>query len=428
MKKRNIYLIFTFLLFPLVAIVLWFLFVKNETTNNNIKSIPKNCNDYLIINTDKISTEISSYFLKNPSLLLKIYENTSSFKAEFEDVDFILNEPISIFRDETNEIIIACFSLNNPEEIDASKFDLKKIKISDKIMFLNENKNTLYFRNENKNQLKVFFYKKEINLKSIDDKFISNYLKDDTSNYNLDALNHYKSNSSSVIFKGNNNILNDLGISSLKGDINFNQNEISLSITGKNNDKFIFKDSDSLITIDNNWMSFSANFNKANINFPFILNQKVENVWDGKFSISLDKLKSTSGLMSLNKITDLLKVFDFSILLGSSKENLIDSLDTRYGKLEYISDQTGLILANKKELALNYEKADYFNLKVDLEKLLNQEVKDFSWSSIKMIIKKLNLEKIKINCFKDANNSFKLRGNIYSSDSTKHILLSPFIY
>lgn len=428
MKKRNIYIIFTFLCLPLIAIVLWSLFFKSEPTNYNISSIPKNCNDYLIINTSKINNEISSYFLKNPSLLLKVYENTSSFKAEFEEVDFIFNEPISIFWDERNQIIVAYLSIKNLETINPEKYELEEIKKDDLSIYCNKSKNTLYFRDENKNQLKIFFSNTKINSKVINDTFISKYLIDDTSNYNSNALFQYESSDNSIIFNGENSVLKELGVSHLKGSIELNQDKISLSIEGENNDKFIFKDLDSLITIDDNWMNFSANFNTASPMFSVNISPNIKNIWDGKFSIGLNELKSTNGLMSLNNLSELLNIFNFSILIGNSNNEIIDSINSSYGNFNQLRNQKGLFLSNQKKLVLNYGKADYFNLNIDIEKLLSQEINDFSWSGIKMVLKKINLKEIKINCFKHSNNSFNLTGNINSSDSTKHILLSPFIY
>ena len=122
--------------------MLWFLFFKKEITNINIKTIPKNCKNYAIINSDKINTQLSSYFFKNPSLLLKLFENTASIKKEFNDINFILDEPISIFWDEKKQITGAYFSVNEPDNIDVSNYDINEIKVVDNLMYINNKKNT----------------------------------------------------------------------------------------------------------------------------------------------------------------------------------------------------------------------------------------------------------------------------------------------
>ena len=78
-------------------------------------------------------------------------------------------------------------------------------------------------------------------------------------------------------------------------------------------------------------------------------------------------------------------------------------------------------------LKLRSVRQDYFAISIDFEEMLNQKINDFSWNSIKLILKKFNLKSLDLKGCKTNENEFIIEGQLKSVDSTKHILLSPFI-
>ena len=429
-SKKNILLVFSALVLTIIiSIVLWFLFFKKEITNINIKTLPKDCENYVIINTDKINTQLSSYFFKNPSLLLKLFENTETIQKEFDDVNFLLNEPISIFWDEKKQITGAYFSVNQPNNIDVSNYDINEVTVDNNLMYLNNNKNTLYYRDNYNNQIRMFLSDDEIIPREIFENYISSNSLQDTSSYNKSALKHFNESDNSVIFNIKNDISIKMGTINNFGTIDFNKKEITLTVDGNYNDQFIFDNKDSLITICNTWGSFSANLNE-NIVSSFNEEKAVlfKN-WDGRLSIGLNSINNISELMNISKIGDLISHVELCAFVGNNNDTILENINTDYGLFKsYKNKESGYGLGLNKTNLLKKEKPANFNGNIDFEKLFDLDINSLSWTSIKTVLKRFNLKNIEMNCNSLPENKYKLNLKIKSLDSTKHIILSPFIY
>ena len=413
----------------MISIALWLLFFKKEITNINVKTLPENCKNYTIINTDKINTQLSSYFFKNPSLVLQLFENTASIQKEFDDVNFILNEPISIFWDEKKQITGAYFSVNQPNNIDVSNYDINEITVDNNLMYLNNKKNTIYYRDNYNNQIRMFLSDDKINPKEIFENYISTSSFQDTSSYNKSALKHFNESDNSIIFNIKNDISNKMGTINNYGTIDFNSKEITIVIDGIYNDQFIFNNKDSLITINNTWGNFSGNLNEDIVTSLNKEKAAILENWDGRLSIGLNSINNIADLMNISKIADLMNHFDLCVFIGNKNDTILENINTDYGLfVPYKNKESGYGLGLKQTNIFKKEKPANFIGNIDFEKLFDLDINGLSWTSIKTILKRFNLKNIEMNCNSSQENQYKLNININSLDSTKHILLSPFIY
>lgn len=403
-----------------------YIFFGNNLTYHNLKLIPKDCNNYLIINTNSIKKQITSYFFNYPANLLSLNKNTKNFKTEFGDIDFDLNEPISVFWDENTNITVANFSINGSEKLDPLKFDLINIENNNDI-FINEKKNTIYFRDASKNRVSIFFSDDEIHPKVILENFLSKTSVTDTSSYNKHVLTYFKNNNHSIIFNIENEFLKNIGCIENFGEVDLTTDKISFKIKGTTDDSFIFKDSDTLKIIQDCWGNISGNFNLKNFNSSLINNVRLDSQWNGVFSIGIKEVKNVSSLITINEADKLPDFFNFDLFMGSIKPSKSDSFITQYGLLKADSNSDGFLLTKLKNLKTIDGNREYFRASINFEEMLNQKTNDFSWNSIKLIMKKFNLKNFDLNCFKRNENEFVIEGQLKSVDSTRHILLSPFI-
>ena len=414
-----------------IVLIAWFSFFNKEISNINIKTIPKNCENYIIINSNKIKKEISSYFFNNPGILIKLYDNTKSIQNEFNDIDFKLNEPASIFWDNKTNIRGVYFSVNNVKDIDTKKHNLSPVNINDTELFINEDKNTIYYRDIINNQIRVFFSESNINLQEIYQTFIIKSTISDTSTCNIKALNYFNKNDKCAIFRISNDYCKFIGIHELTGNIDFSPKRISIQINGIVNDDFILTANDSLIEINNSWGNFSANFKKSVIKNFFPKNEPIIKNWDGRFSIGFKNLKKVGKLLSIKTPYELLNHIDYSLFIGDKSTNPENSISSSYGNFNYFqkNNESGYILnSENNSLNINKNNNEHFRGSINFNQLYKLQNNDLYWNTIKPILMRFNLESIKMNCYPNEKNKIEFKLDINSLDSTKHILFSPFIY
>ena len=91
------------LILAILIVGLVILIAPKEKRNSliNIKSIPKNCENYVLVNTPMFVDQFSSYFVKNPSDISKFYKFLKRINIESDNLnDLLINEPIAIYYDE----------------------------------------------------------------------------------------------------------------------------------------------------------------------------------------------------------------------------------------------------------------------------------------------------------------------------------------
>jgi hypothetical protein len=311
------------------------------------------------------------------------------------------------------------------------KNNLYPIIINDTELFINEDKNTIYYRDIKNNQIRVFFSEKDINSQEVYQKFIAKSTISDTSTYNNKALDYFNKNDKYAIFKINNNYSKFVGINELTGSVEFTTKNISILVNGNINDNFILKTEDSLIEIDNCWGNFSTNFNKIIIEDLLPKSDPLINNWDGRFSIGLKNLKNIGDLMSINSPYELLNQIDYSLFIGSEGPQLKDSMISSYGIFTNYqkNKQSGYILNKENNsFSIKNKNKEYLRGEINFNQLYNLQNNDLSWITIKPILMRFNLESIKMNSYLNQENKVEFKLDIHSLDSTKHILFSPFIY
>ena len=157
-----------------------------------------------------------------------------------------------------------------------------------------------------------------------------------------------------------------------------------------------------------------------------ISNELLDSSWNGVFSIGLKEIKNVGDLLKINQIEKLSNFFNFNLFLGNPSYTK-DSIATEYGVLKYDSNFNGLILKDENSTSLKNSDNNFFNASIDFEEMLEQKTNDFSWTSIRLILKKFNLKNFNVKCYPSNESEFMIEGKLKSIDSTKHIILSPFI-
>ena len=97
-NKKKIFFIILILAILIVGLVI--LIAPKEKRNSliNIKSIPKHCENYVLVNTPMFVDRFSSYFVKNPSDISKFYKFLKRINIGSDNLnDLLLNEPIAIY-------------------------------------------------------------------------------------------------------------------------------------------------------------------------------------------------------------------------------------------------------------------------------------------------------------------------------------------
>ena len=239
----------------------------NKPSYLNIKSIPENTSNYLLIHNDLIAEGFSSYFLKYPLELTKFYKFFKKFKLINSSVDYgiILNEPTTIYLDNNTK------SLNGIVKVKDSDYSIGKvngnlIKEGFKEIVSNKTYSTFVFNNKKYNQLYIIFKYGEVNKDSLYFQLKEISLNADTTNANKEIVEYYQENKKSILYQFQNlEILNSVGTSNLKGSIDLKSNKIDFLGTGNIDENFIFKNDDQLNSTNYGWAEFSGNFNPNQI-------------------------------------------------------------------------------------------------------------------------------------------------------------------
>lgn len=86
-KKKKFYIALVAIIIGIVIFSVVFVSRANKPSYLNIKSIPENTSNYLLIHNDLIVEGFSSYFLQHPLELTKFYKFFKKFKLINSSVD-----------------------------------------------------------------------------------------------------------------------------------------------------------------------------------------------------------------------------------------------------------------------------------------------------------------------------------------------------
>jgi hypothetical protein len=151
---------------------------------------------------------------------------------------------------------------------------------------------------------------------------------------------------------------------------------------------------------------------------------------DGRIVLSIHQIKKIAKLLSKIDLNTFYKHLDLNILVGHQK---LDSLafDKESSEFNYSlnNEFKGFSMTNyPKNYSLKVEKNNFFQFFIDFEKMIAQNHDEWAWNGFKTLMKKMNFKKLDIICLEKNKTEFEIKGRLTSLDSSKNIVLNPFIY
>jgi len=430
-KGRNIIIVVLSIIIILIF-MLFFFFKNKEVSYVNIKSVPEGCESYLLLNNNIIINQFSDYFLENPLDASKFYKFIKNRKLEnfHNKIDININEPIACFYDDEVRCWNIIISVKN-STIEIENISSEFIKTDYKKINELNNFSLHVFNNRRYNQIVLLLGDINISEETVYEKTKNYFQNLDTAKSNVEALNILKKSKKSFVYKLKDfQFFKDLGIESLTGSIDLKFDAINLELSGSKNENFIFNNHYKLISNDFGWANFSANLSGKVLESESFSNLNIDSNFDGRCNLSVHQLKQTSNLNKLKNITSLADYIDFNLFTGNSN-SVISKLINNDSCYKTIKEEgfDGYSISNfNKKYKLEYNEKGFFKLKIDFEKMINQQHSEWAWNGFKTVFKKMNMKALEIKCFSKNNSEFQLIGSVSSSDTTKNLLLSPFIY
>lgn len=431
-KRKKFYIALVAIIIGIVILSVVFISRTDKPSYLNIKSIPENTTNYLLIHNDLIVEGFSSYFLKHPVELAKFYKFFKKFKFINSSLDYgvILNEPSAIYFDKNTQ------SVNGIVKVKDSDYSIGKVNgnlINEgfKEIVSNKNYSTFVFNNKRYNQLYIIFKYGKVNKDSLYFQLKEISLNSDTTNANKEIVEYYQKNKKSILYQFQNlDILNSVGTSNLEGSIDIKSNKIDFLGRGNIDEDFIFKNDVQLNSTNYGWAEFSGNFNPNQIPKTILKQITREGNLDGRIVLSIHQIKKIAKLLSKRDINTFYKHLDVNILLGHQKLDSL-TLDIENSEFNYSlnNEFKGFSITNyPKDYSLKVEKNSFFQFFVDFEKMIAQNHDEWAWNGFKTIMKKMNFKKLDFICSKKNKTEFQIKGRLTSLDSSKNIVLNPFIY
>ena len=430
-NKKKIFFIILISVILIVGLVI--LIAPKEKRNSliNIKSIPKHCENYVLVNTPMFIDRFSSYFVQNPSDISKFYKFLKRINIGSDNLnDLLLNEPIAIYYDENIKCFNAILSVQNSTST-FKKISGEFLEVDFKKNSANPNYSTYVYNNKIYNQLYITIDKNDNSHDEIYSKINKSVRKVDTSNHNLEAVKLFKENKKNISFNFKNiDTLNKLGIKSINGSIDFYTDHMEILANGIKNNKFPFNDYQELKSTDYGWAEFSANFNKKIFKPQIFKSLILDSNWDGRLIMSIHQLKNTNKIIGLKGFNEIINYLDLNILIGNLK---LDSFRKLYSipnyKTSFKNDFKGFSITNfEKKYNITTEQKKLFSLSIDFDKMIKQKHNEWTWNAFKSIFKKMNFKTFELEGENKKQNGFQIIGKLTTLDTTKNLLLSPFIY
>jgi len=295
----------------------------------------------------------------------------------------------------------------------------------------NKTYSTFVFNNKKYNQLYVILKYGEVNKDSLYFQIKNIILKSDTTNVNREIVEYYQENKKSILYQFQNlEILNSVGTSNLKGSIDLKSNKIDFLGTGNLDEIFIFKNDVQLNSTNYGWAEFSGNFNTNQIPKTILKQITMDRNLDGRIVLSIHRIKKIAKLLSKRDINTFYKYLDVNILLGHQKLDSV-ALEIENSEFNYSlnNEFKGFSMTNyPKNYSLKVEKNNFFQFFIDFEKMIAQNHNEWAWNGFKTLMKKMNFKKLDFICSEKNKTEFEIKGRLTSLDSSKNIVLNPFIY
>ena len=430
-NKKKIFFIILISVILIVGLVILIAPKENRNSLINIKSIPKHCENYVLVNTPMFIDRFSSYFVQNPSDISKFYKFLKRINIGSDNLnDLLLNEPIAIYYDENIKCFNAILSVQNSTST-FKKISGEFLEVDFKKNSANPNYSTYVYNNKIYNQLYITIDKNDNSHDEIYSKINKSIREVDTSNDNLEAVKLFKENKKNISFNFKNiDTLNKLGIENINGSIDFYTDHMEILANGIKNNKFPFNDYQELKSTDYGWAEFSANFNKKIFKPQIFKSLILDSNWDGRLIMSIHQLKNTNKIIGLKGFNEIINYLDLNILIGNLK---LDSFRKLYSipnyKTSFKNDFKGFSITNfEKKYNITTEQKKLFSLSIDFDKMIKQKHNEWTWNAFKSIFKKMNFKTFELEGENKKQNGFQIIGKLTTLDTTKNLLLNPFIY
>ena len=430
-NKKKIFFVILILAILIVGLVI--LIAPKEKRNSliNIKSIPKNCENYVLVNTPMFVDQFSSYFVKNPSDISKFYKFLKSINIESDNLnDLLLNEPIAIYYDENIKCFNAILSVQN-STLTFKKISGEILEIDFKKTSSNPNYSTYVYNNKIYNQLYITIDRNENSHNKVYSKINKSIREVDSSNDNLEAVKLFKENKKNISFNFKNiNTINKLGVENINGSIDFYSDHMEIIANGIKNNKFPFNDYQELKSTDYGWAEVSVNFNKKILKPQIFKNLILDSNWDGRLIMSVHQLKNTNKIIGLKGFNEITNYLDLNIIIGNLKLDSHKKLNSipNY-KTTFKNDFKGFSITNfEKKYNITTEQKKLFNLSIDFDKMIKQKHNEWTWNAFKSVFRRMNFKTFELEGENKKQNEFQIIGILTTLDTTKNLLLNPFIY
>lgn len=448
-------LIIILVLIGFIIAAFFILFRTTEATNINIKSIPKSASSYIIIDPQSVSSDIKNHYKKHPGQLLQLMDGLMDIKEESIPIQVNINEPLSIYLDTSINAICCNLSIHHPEDIipwisNYYNLDLDTTIDSKRLHLLN-NRRLIINTNSKKDQARIFYLidpkPKSLSLIS---KTLSFTTLHDSIPQNSEAYEMFINQKAALSYNYKINHENKIRpfLNTVTGSIEMlgTKSIFNCQVTFEKN---IFNDlsTKNISQSMGDLVYFKANFNNQLIQlleiigiapFPFY-----EKYCNGELIISINNFKNLNTIPNSN-VGDILNCMDFSVILGidsivdtalfNRDLNLLENKVHSYVKLKdsliisYLKDENKLILkANDKKETGKTQNSSPLNLRIDFEKIIQLESQDLLFNLIKPNLKRINLKALQLETIEISNHKIDLKGELSVIDTSKHILVSPFI-
>ena len=241
----------------------------------------------------------------------------------------------------------------------------------------------------------------------------------------------FKENKKNISFNFKNiDTLNKLGIENINGSIDFYSDHMEIIANGIKNNKFLFNDYQELKSTDYGWAEFSVNFNKKIFKPQIFKNLILDSNWDGRLIMSVHQLKNTNKIIGLKGFNEIINYLDLNLLIGNLKLDSLRKLDSipNY-KIYFKNNFKGFSITNfEKKYNITTEQKKLFSLSIDFDKMIKQKHSEWTWNAFKSIFKRMNFKTFELEGENKKQNGFQIIGKLTTLDTTKNLLLSPFIY
>ncbi len=448
-------LIIILILLGVIITAIFVLLRTKEVSNINVKTIPVSASSYIIIDPQAVSNDIKNHYKKHPGQLLQLMDGLMDIKDESMPIEVDIYEPFCIYLDTSIDAVCCNLSIHHPEDIipwisNYYSIDLDTTINNNKLHLLNDRR-LIINTNKSKDQARIFYLlnPKPTSLISISE-VLSFTTSNDTIPQNKEAFNMFSKQNAALTYNYKIDYDNKIRpfLNTVAGSIEMlgTKSIFNCQVTFEKN-IFNTLSTKNISQSMGDLVYFKANFNNKLLQlleligiapFPFY-----EKHCNGELIIAVNNFKNLNTIPN-NNVGDILNCMDFRVSLGI--DSIADTI-TFNNDLLQLKDKVHRYLNLKDSLSINYieeerklilsasdthevsktQPSSALNLKIDFEKIIQLESQDLFFNLIKPNLKRVNLKALQLETIEISNHKIDLKGELSVIDTSKHILISPFL-